>query len=100
MKKAIGALLLSSLIFFSACGGGKPNLDDASEVAKYSCKKLKEVIELMKAEKPDEAKIVKISEEMEAFASDLEKHHGDKIKDFQKKVDEETKKACPDAGFE
>jgi hypothetical protein len=100
MKKAFGAILLGSMIFLSACGGGKPNLDDAAAVAKYSCGKLKEVIDLMKAEKPDENKIVKISEEMESFDKELRAHHGDKYSEFEVKFEAEIKKTCPDASFD
>lgn len=88
-------------LFISACGGGnKVDLNDPVSVAKYSCEKQNEVIELIKADVPDEAKIVKISEEMEAFEKDLRNTHGDKMEAFGEKVTTEMKKICPDAELE
>lgn len=96
MKKAFGAIALGAMLFLSACGGKKADMDDPKSVAKYSCDKMKEITALMEATPPDEKKIIAISEEMETFLKELEAHHGDKYSEFEAKVQTETNSICPE----
>lgn len=96
MKKAFGAIALGAMLFLSACGGKKADMDDPKSVAKYNCDKMKEITELLEASTPDEKKIVEISEEVEAFVKELEAHHGDKYSEFESKIQTEMATLCPD----
>ena len=70
-------------------------MDDPKSVAQYNCDKMKEMMTLFNSEKQDEEKIIALSNEVEAFAKELEAHHGEKYPEFEKQIIEETNKLCP-----
>ena len=86
----VAALLLS------ACGGGKPNLDDPKSIAAFNCKKMKEMMELMGDPTANAGKIEAIGKEMEKFESDFNAHHGAKSSEMESKVEEAMKTECGD----
>jgi translation initiation factor 2 alpha subunit (eIF-2alpha) len=94
MKKAFGAFALAAMLFFTACGGKKADMDDPKSVAKYTCDKTKEIMSLL--EGGDEKKISAVSDEVETFVKELEAHHGTKYAEFEAKVETEMKTLCPD----
>ena len=98
MKKAFGVIALGAMLFFTACGGKKADMDDPKSVAKYNCDKFKEITALLESSAPDEKKIVEISEEVEKFIKELEAHHGAKFSEFESKVEAEMKTVCPEMG--
>jgi hypothetical protein len=96
MKKAFGVIALGAMLFFTACGGKKADMDDPKSVAKYNCDKFKEITALLESSAPDEKKIVEISEEVEKFIKELEAHHGPKYAEFETKIEAEMKTICPE----
>jgi|GEM_PF-2751305 hypothetical protein len=92
--------VLAGVLMLTACSGNEVDLKDVTSVAKFSCEKQKQVIELIKAEKPDEDAIIRISEEVEKFDNDLNAVHGDTVQKFRERVDLEIAKICPDATLE
>lgn len=96
MKKAFIAFAMVAALLLSACGGGKPNLDDPKAIAKYNCDKMTEMIGYMKDPVANAAKIESISKEMEDFEKAFNEHHGDKAEDMEKKVQENMKDVCAD----
>jgi major membrane immunogen (membrane-anchored lipoprotein) len=96
MKKALIAFAMVATLLLSACGGGKPNLDDPKAIAKFNCDKMKEMMELMKDPVANASKIEGIAKEMEEFENEFEKHHGDKAEEMEDKVEESLKEVCAD----
>jgi hypothetical protein len=96
MKKAFIAFAMVAALMLSACGGGKPNLDDPKAIAKFNCDKMKEMMALMKDPVANAGKIEDISKEMEAFEKEFEEHHGAKSKEMEQKVEESLKEVCAD----
>lgn len=96
MKNLLIAFAMVATLLLSACGGGKPNLDDPAAIAKFNCDKMKEMMDLMKDPVANSAKIEGIAKEMEEFEKEFEKHHGDKSKEMEAKVEESLKTVCGD----
>lgn len=96
MKKAFFAFAIMATLVLSACGGGKPNLDDPKAIAKFNCDKMKEMMGLMGDPVANASKIEAIGKEMEAFEKDFKAHHGDKSEEMEAKVEEALKTECAD----
>lgn len=100
MKKSLFFLAFAAMILFSACGGGKPDIEDPEAVAKWMCDKSKELIELSAKPEENEKAMEKIQEEMEELEEDIEQHHKANEREFEDKVEEAFKKVCDvDLGF-
>jgi hypothetical protein len=97
MKHIWMVLMMAATLTFNACGnGGKPDLDDPKAIAEFSCKKIKEVIELMKDAEANSAKIEALGKEMDDFDQEFKNHHGDKAHEMQLKIDEQLELVCTD----
>lgn len=103
MKKGLIAFAMLVTLVLSACGGGKPNLDDAKSIAKFECSRMQELMDLMSDSTKDaatnaannEARIDAISKEMDDFEKEFKAHHGDKASEMEAKVEEALKLECP-----
>jgi hypothetical protein len=96
MKKSLLAFSFAAMLLLTACGGGKPNMDDPKAIAEYNCEKMKEMMSLMKDPIANASKIEAIGTEMEAFEKEFEAHHGDKADEMQGKVRDALKEVCAD----
>jgi hypothetical protein len=96
MKKGLIAFAMLATLVLSACGGGKPNLDDPKAIAKFNCDKMKEMMDYMKDPVANASKIEAISKEMEEFEKEFKAHHGDKSEEMEGKVEEALKTECAD----
>jgi major membrane immunogen (membrane-anchored lipoprotein) len=96
MKKAFFAFAMVAALMLTACGGGKPNMDDPKSIAEFNCKKMKEMMDLMKDPVANAGKIEGISKEMEDFEKEFKEHHGAKSEEMEKKVEESLAVVCAD----
>lgn len=96
MKKASIAFALLATLVLSACGGGKPNLDDPKSIAKYQCDKMKEMMGFINDPVANASKIEAITKEVEEFEKEFKEHHGDKSEEMEGKVEEAMKTECGD----
>jgi hypothetical protein len=94
MKKVFVLFAFAAALTFTACGGGKPDLDNPEAVAKFMCDKTKEMMELAKDLEGNKDKIEALDKEMQAFEEEIEQHHKDGEKEFEGKVQEAFKKVC------
>jgi ABC-type glycerol-3-phosphate transport system substrate-binding protein len=96
MKKRLVAILAVATFVLGACGGGGPNLDDPKSVAAHNCKKMKEMMELIKDPAANSGKLEAIAKEMQKLEDDFKKHHGDNASEMEGKVEEAIKTECGD----
>lgn len=94
MKKVFVLFAFAAALTFTACGGGKPDLDNPESVAKFMCDKTKEMMDLAKDLEGNKDKIEALDKEMQAFEEEIEQHHKDGEKEFEGKVQEAFKKVC------
>ncbi len=96
MKKALIAFSMVAMLVLSACGGGKPNMDDPKAIAKFNCEKMTEMMDYLKDPVANTSKIDAISKEMEDFEKAFNEHHGDKAEAMEKQIQTAMKEVCPD----
>jgi hypothetical protein len=96
MKHIWMVIMMLATLMLTACSSGKPDLDDPKSVAEFSCKKIKEVMELMKDAEANRVKIEALGKEMDDFDAAFKNHHGDKAHEMQLKVDEQLELICSD----
>lgn len=96
MKKGLIAIAMLATLALSACGGGKPDLDDPKSIAKYRCEKMKEMMGMMSDPVANASKIEALGNEVDAVEKEFKEHHGDKVEEMEGKVEEALKTECAD----